>query len=44
MGVREGAVQCRGISEGRHVLGIEVSGEGERLWYEKDIEITKWDK
>lgn len=44
MGVKEGAVQCRGISEGRHVLGIEVSGEGERLWYEKDIEITKWDK
>lgn len=44
IGVTEGEVQCRGITEGKHVLGIEISGEGERLWYEKDIVITKQDK
>lgn len=38
---KEGMADCRGIAEGKHVLGIEILAEGERLWYEKDIVITK---
>lgn len=39
--IREGMADCRGIAAGEHVLGIEIVEEGERLWYEKDVVLTK---